>query len=268
MRFYIKLLLVIISILLFLITLNYIAGNFNTTFASSNILPQHREFKAKKTLRIATEGNLTPFNSKKPNGELFGFEIDLIDALCAEMKRNCEMVDHDWEGMILGLKENKFDAIISQIMITPERLRSMSYTDPYYESTIYIFGHKGKSVKNIEEITHKKVGAQRGTVYSKYIEDNHPDWQEKLFDTQNSMYNDFVNGRLDYFLSELGTVKYGIIDRDSLVTVGAKLKSGLCAIGIKKENHQLLSEFNQALNAIKRNGIYYRIYQKYFSKPS
>ncbi|MDI9348975.1 MAG: transporter substrate-binding domain-containing protein [Candidatus Symbiobacter sp.] len=217
-----------------------------------------------RPLIFATEGDVIPFNGKKPDGSLYGFEIELVHALCADMRKNCQIIDHNWEGMIVGLKENKFDAIISQIMVTPERLESINFTDSYYASKIVIFGHKGKAASKIEDIKEKIVGAQLGTVNAKYIEDNHPDWHERLFDSQTAMYADFISGRLDYIITEQNAVKYGIKDQTKLVTVGPAIILGSTSIGVNKSNHELLESLNRSLANIRKSGEYDKIFQRYF----
>ena len=41
-----------------------------------------------------------PFASKDASGKWGGFEIDLMNAVCAEMKANCTIVESAWDGII------------------------------------------------------------------------------------------------------------------------------------------------------------------------
>ncbi|MEP0452317.1 MAG: transporter substrate-binding domain-containing protein, partial [Roseibium sp.] len=70
---------------------------------------------AQDTLRIGVEGAYPPFSSKESDGTLVGFDIEIAKALCAEMQRECELVEQEWDGMIPALKARKFDAIVASM---------------------------------------------------------------------------------------------------------------------------------------------------------
>ena len=98
------------------------------------------------TVKIATESGFKPFSYTDADGKLIGYEIELVDALCAQMKADCEMISQDWDGLIPGLNAQKFDVIIAGMSITPERQEVVEFSDPYFHSGIVLIGKKGDDI--------------------------------------------------------------------------------------------------------------------------
>ncbi len=150
---------------------------------------------APMNIKIATESSYKPFSYTDADGKLIGYEIELIDALCAQMKAECEVISQDWDGLIPGLNAQKFDAAIAGMSITPERLEVVEFSDPYFYSGIVLIGKKGDNV-SVEDLKGQPIASQRATVASQYLQDEHSDADIKLYDTQDNAYLDLKSGRV------------------------------------------------------------------------
>ena len=91
-----------------------------------------------KKVRIAVEGAYPPFSEIGTDGKIKGFDIDIANALCAEMKAECALVNQEWDGMIPALQARKFDAIVAQMSITEERQRSVLFTNKYSNTPAWL----------------------------------------------------------------------------------------------------------------------------------
>ena len=233
------------------------AINKTSAIAENTILPD--------TIKIATEPNYMPFSGKNAEGKLIGFEIELGNALCAELKRQCQFVEQNWEGIILGLKDKKYDAIMDSMSITPERLKQINFSDPYFDNSLAVVGHKGKAVNAIEKINDKKVGTIKDTISAKFMSDNYSThWNATFFDTQDLVYESFNSGHVDYFISDFAPITDWIKDRKDAVIVDKIEIDDHIGIGVRKEDTALLTSLNAALKKLRSNGTYDRIHNSYF----
>lgn len=113
-------------------------------------------------LRVGVEGAYPPFSWKEPDGTLKGFDIDIAHAICAEMNRECVLVEQDWDGMIPALLAKKFDAIIASMSITEERKKRVDFSDKYYNTPAKFVAKKGAGLEiTMEGLKGKRIGLQR-----------------------------------------------------------------------------------------------------------
>ncbi len=226
--------------------------------------------EAPVSIKIATESSYKPFSYTDADGKLIGYEIELVDALCAQMKADCEIISQDWDGLIPGLNTQKFDAAIAGMSITPERKKVVEFSDPYFYSGIILIGKKGDDLK-VESLKGQPIASQRSTVAAQYLQGEHADADIKLYDTQDNAYLDLTSGRVRGMMSDKVT---GI---DWLKTAagkdyevkGQEISTNDDAMGIAfRKNDPLVAKFNKALAELKANGTYDQITGSYFGTSS
>lgn len=219
-----------------------------------------------KIIHIATESNFKPFSYLDTSGQVVGFEIDLANALCREMKAECKIASQDWDSLIPSLDAGKFDAVFAGMSITPDRLEKVDFSDPYFNNALVFVGKKGDKT-TLKDVDGKTIATQQATLSAEYLAKHHPKAVIKTYDKQDNAYLDLTAGRADYMLSDIVPmndwlkseqgadfeVKGEPIDIDDKV-----------AIALKKGNSELASEFNGALKALKESGEYDKIVAQYF----
>ena len=226
--------------------------------------------EAPLNIKIATESSYKPFSYTDADGKLIGYEIELVDALCAQMKAECEVVSQDWDGLIPGLNAQKFDAAIAGMSITPERKEVVDFSDPYFHTGIILIGKKGDDI-SVEGLKDQPIASQRSTVASQYLQDEHKDADIKLYDTQDNAYLDLTSGRVRGMMSDKVT---GIdwlkteAGKDYEVK-GQEISTSDDAMGIAfRKGDPLVAKFNKALAELKDNGTYDQITGSYFGTSS
>ncbi|MDX1737698.1 MAG: lysine/arginine/ornithine ABC transporter substrate-binding protein [Alphaproteobacteria bacterium] len=224
-------------------------------------------------LRIGVEGAYPPFSEKTASGELIGFDIDIANALCEEMKKDCEMVEQDWDGMIPGLLSKKYDAIIASMSITPERQKKIDFSAKYY-NTPAKFAAKAGAFADDKPATlaGKVIGVQSATIHADYAKAMYKDSDIREYGTQEEVYLDLTAGRLDAILADSIAIDDGFLKTDNGAgyaffgmdhTDTAFFGEG-AGVGVRKGEEDLREAFSKAIKAIRANGKYKAINDKYF----
>ncbi len=229
--------------------------------------------QAADKLRIGVEGAYAPFSEKTASGELIGFDIDIANALCAEMGRECEMVEQDWDGMIPALLARKFDAIIASMSITEERKKRVDFTDRYYNTPAKFAGKAGMNLEDTPAgLAGKTIGVQRATIHDDYVTTLFRDSDIKRYGTQDEAYLDLTAGRVDVILADSIAILDGFLKTDAGQGyaffggdhVDQKFFGNGAGIAIRKGEESLRDEFSAAIKAIRADGTYKSINDKYF----
>ena len=227
-----------------------------------------------ETLRIGTTPeSYPPFTEIDANGNVKGFEADIADALCAEMQVECEWVLQAWDGIIPALNQNKFDAIIASMSITDERKEVVDFSEKYYNTPAIFVGPKGTDVEISKEgLDGKVVGVQVATIHLNYVEQTYGDVVEvKTYDTQENANLDLIAGRVDLLLADSIALSEGLLDTpegEDFEVKGEPFTDPLMGQGVgvavRKSDTELRDRFSAAIKAIRDNGTYKEINDKYF----
>ena len=153
--------------------------------ASAALLALGTAQAQEKVLKIGTEGAYPPFNTLTADGKLEGFDVDIAQALCDEMKVKCEFIAQDWDGIIPALQAGKFDAIIASMSITPERMEKVDFTNKYYNTPPAIAAPKDSDIKGVskEDLAGKTIGVQASTTHFNYSTATYTDSTVKPYPT-------------------------------------------------------------------------------------
>ncbi|NIH30531.1 arginine ABC transporter substrate-binding protein [Hafnia paralvei] len=225
---------------------------------------------AAETIRFAAEASYPPFEFMDANNQMQGFDIDLANAICKQMKATCTFTNQSFDSLIPSLKFKRIDAVISGMDITPERQKQVAFTAPYYDNSALFIAEKGK-VADIAALKGKRVGMQNGSTHQKYLQEKHPEITTVPYDSYQNAILDLKNGRLDAVFGDTAVVNEWLKQNSALTAVGDKVTdpnyfgTGL-GIAVRQNNAELLNQFNAALNQLKQDGTYKTIYSKWFQQ--
>lgn len=218
-------------------------------------------------ITFAMEPSYPPFEFTNEKGEIIGFDVDVANAICKEIQATCHFKGEAFDALIPNLKAKRFDASISAIDITDARAKQVLFSDPYYDSTASYVALKGKATLD----TAKNVGVQNGTTFQQYTVAETKQYDAKAYASLQSAILDLKNSRIDIIFGDTAVLADMINKEPDIQFVGDKVTNkkyfgnGL-GIAMNKSNKELAEQLNKGLAAIKANGEYQKIYDKWMTK--
>ncbi|ADU71588.1 extracellular solute-binding protein family 3 (plasmid) [Pantoea sp. At-9b] len=233
-------------------------------------------YAAPGTITIATDATFPPFESIDANGKLVGYDVDLMHAICTAAALDCNVISAPWDGMIPGLMNNKYDALISQLTVTDARRRVMAFSDIYDHPVFRFVAKKGTLTDTSPEaLKGKVIAVQTGTPMDTFVTKHYPGSTIKRYDGGSAPYLDLTAGRADIFMSYEAQIIYSFLKKDDgkdYQLVGPRL-TGKDApefgegvgIAMNKKNTALVEKINQGLAKVRADGELDALNKKYFT---
>lgn len=248
---------------------------------------------APKAITIATEGAYAPWNFTTADGKLDGLEIDLANDLCARMKIKCTIIAQNWDGLIPSLTVGKFDVIMASMFITPKRLETIDFTQPYAvdpsgfaiakNSDLGKLGISKEKFKLEDEATAmaaieklkpllkgKVVGVQSGTTNLEFLKKYFGDTvQIREYKTTEQHDLDLAAGRVDAIFAQQTALAATLAKPEfaDYTIAGPGFVGGVFGLGtgagLRKEDKALKDMFNTAIDAAIADGTTKRISEKW-----
>lgn len=219
-----------------------------------------------KDITFAMEPSYPPFELTTEKGEIVGFDVDVANAICKEIQANCSFKSQAFDGLVQAVKQKRIDAVISAMDITEARAKQVSFSAPYYDSSASFIALKGKG----DLATAKNVGVQNGTTFQQYVVAEAKQYAPKSYTSLQDSILDLKNGRIDIIFGDTAVLADMMKKEPELTFVGEKVTNkkyfgnGL-GIAVNKGNKELLADLNKGLAAIKANGEYQKIYDKWMT---
>ena len=224
--------------------------------------------KEAKVLRVGTEGAFPPFNYIDENNELVGFEIDFARAIAESMGYEPEFITSEWSGILTSLLANKYDVIIASMTILPEREEQVNFSEWYYvDGDILTVNEDNTDINGKEDLDGKVVGATTGTTQETLANDICAEYgcEVKLYPSDVEGVSDLASKRVDAFIGAQIQMNYRASANDEAIkTVGERLNDSYKGAAFRKEDTELLAEFDKAFQGMLDDGSYEKLSNEWF----
>jgi polar amino acid transport system substrate-binding protein len=214
-----------------------------------------------------------PFASLDSSGTWVGWEVEVIDAVCAAAKLDCVITPVAWDGIIPSLTGKQIDAIMASMSITEERMKPIDFSDAYYNTPAVIVADKSMNIEATpESLAGKVIGVQASTIHMAYAQEYFKDSELRVYQTQDEANQDLFAGRIDATQADsiamadfIGTDAGACCEIKGAVQDDPAILGRGVGAGVRKGEDALRARLNEGIAAILSDGTHEKITARYFT---
>ena len=219
--------------------------------------------------KAAMEPTFPPFDTTNEDGELDGFDYDMLNAIAEDQGFTVEWSSIGFDGLIPALQSETVDIVASGMWANDERKETVDFSDTYYDSGLVLAVKKdNNTIKSIEDLTpDMKIAAQIGTSSADLVQKLAKEGkikEAKIYDKVNDAVMDVKNGTVSALINDKPvTLEYIAQQPDSIKVVGETLNKEQYGMAVKKGNTELAEKLNAGLANIQENGTFDKLLEKW-----
>jgi polar amino acid transport system substrate-binding protein len=231
------------------------------------------EIKKRGFMTVATEDDYQPFEFTK-DGKPTGYDQELLEMFKKKAGFDIRQDIIPWTGILPGVTTGKYDAAVTAILVTQERMKTLDFCSPVVESVDYYLKRKGdKKIQGIKDLSGLALGVEAGSAMLKLL----PQLDEMLKATGGKLgkivsyqgypeaYQDLALGRIDFVVNTRLSLESIAKSKPDTFEVGEPVsKPTYIAWAVVKGNTELLAMLNEFLLGTRKDGSMYALQKKWF----
>lgn len=236
--------------------------------------PEKPDISRISIIRFLTEIDYPPFNYAGADGNPAGFNVDLARLLCDELKVNCTVQMRRFDTLVDSLAENRGDAVIASLAVTPDLRRRIDFTDPYYRSPARFVARKDSTIEDIrpEKLEGRKVGAVIKTAHEAYLRAFFTEVEVRAYPNAEAAREALRRGEIDLLFGDGIALAFWLNGTDSAgccvfkggpFTESRYFGEGI-GIAVRRGNDTLRQALNWSLFRLWEKGQFTDLWLRYF----
>ena len=236
--------------------------------------PDRPDLSRLGVIRFLTETDFPPFNFAGPDGNPQGFNVDLARMVCDELKVGCTIQMRRFETLLPALNENRGDAVIASLAVTPDTRARVDFSDPYYRTPARFAARRDSPVDDPlpERLEGKKVAVVGGTAHEAYLKALFTEVEVRPYPSADIARLALKKGDVDLLFGDAITLAFWLNGTDSenccSFRGGPYMDSRYfgegVGIAVKKGNDTMRLALNWALFRLWEQGHFTDLWLRYF----
>lgn len=243
----------------------FFGGLIGAAFLASSVWAVDLEGRI---FRIATDPTYPPMEViDEDTGEIVGFDIDVMNAICEEINCIPEFINTAWDGIFAALQQGEFDLVMSGVSITEERDKTMDFSDPYLvvsQAILLRVEDEGMTVEDFKAGGHR-LASVTGTTNAILAEEIVGRENVNLYDLFSAAIQSVQNGDVDgVVIDGTSAVAYEQQFAGELTVGITGLQTDPLGI-VMQEGDPVVDAINAGLAAIRESGKLDELISKYWA---
>ncbi len=222
-----------------------------------------------RTIIVGSDTTYPPFETVNQQGEIVGFDVDVVNAICEKVNCVAEFQTTAWDGIFAALASGEFDMIASGITITADRAKVVEFTDFYHEVNQAVAVRTSDAALTLDDFTEGKLvlGAQNGTTNALLAEELVGRDRVRIYEDFNAAVLALVNGDVDgVMIDDTSADAFVQQYAGQIVAAIRNVESGEQLGFAVQPGDELVDALNAGLAQIKADGTLAALVDSWFSE--
>lgn len=226
-----------------------------------------------RELVVGSDTTYPPFETVNEQGEIVGFDVDVVNAVCERINCVARFQTTAWDGIFPALAAREFDMVASGVTITEERDQVVDFTIPYFEVDQAIAVRVEDEDLTLEDFTDSGsalvLGAQTGTTNAATAEQLVGRDRVRLYDDFNAAIQGLINGDVDGVAIDDVTADAFVQQYAGELSVSIRdVESGDKLGFAVPEGDELVEALNAGIEELQADGTLDELIEKWFASDN
>ena len=236
--------------------------------------PERPDMSRITVIRFMTEVDYPPFNYAGPDGNPIGFNVDLARLICEELKVQCTVQMRRFDTLLTSLAENRGDAAMASIAVTPDMRRLADFSDPYSRTPARFVVRRDSTIYDVrpERLEGKEVAVVAGTAHEAFLKSLFTEADLRSYPNAEAAREALRRGDVDLMFGDGISLAFWLNGTDSqnccAFRGGPFIESRYfgegVGIAVKRGNDTLRQALNWALFRLWERGRFSDLWLRYF----
>lgn len=220
-------------------------------------------------LIIGTDATYPPFEFVDKTGQITGVDVEVGREIGKALGKEVEFRNINFDGLITALRTGSIDLVISSMTATPERRKSIDFSEPYVKTGLALLVANNSTLQTAADLKTpgRKIVVRLGTTGESWARENLKEAKIIALDADVSCVMEVVNANVDAWIyDQLSIMNYQIKHAGKTRALLAPLREEVWAVGLKQGHDELKTKVNEVLARMRSDGSFTQLAERYMAK--